>query len=284
MQFPPRAFIIGSQKSGTTTLAYIINQHPNICLSSPKETHFYSKFWDKGEDWYQSHFSSNPGQTLLDASTSYTMANVLRSKNIAEEDVPKRIQQVRPDAKFVYVLRDPVERTSSSYWHDVRAGVETRDLRDAIESNPGYLATSCYVAQIRAYLEHFDISAFSFVDFRQLTENPIEVAQECIDFFDIESCSVDFELDGPKNQSFQYSPLGSLVRRVLGGEQRMKSLSMAAKKYAPNPLHPLLKKFVAKDVPDLSEADRLWLAELVHPANRELKSLTGFDFKDCQSR
>lgn len=41
MAFPPEVYLIGAQKSGTTTLAYLLAQHPDICLSEPKETHFF---------------------------------------------------------------------------------------------------------------------------------------------------------------------------------------------------------------------------------------------------
>lgn len=41
MPFPPEVFLIGAQKAGTTTLAYLLSQHPNICVAKNKEPHFF---------------------------------------------------------------------------------------------------------------------------------------------------------------------------------------------------------------------------------------------------
>ena len=54
--FPPRAFLIGAAKSATTTLADLLNQHPHIFLSNPKEPDFFWINWDRGIDWYRALF------------------------------------------------------------------------------------------------------------------------------------------------------------------------------------------------------------------------------------
>ena len=41
MSFPPEVYLIGAQKAGTTTLAYLLSQHPNICVAKTKEPHFF---------------------------------------------------------------------------------------------------------------------------------------------------------------------------------------------------------------------------------------------------
>jgi hypothetical protein len=43
MAFPPEAFIIGAQKAGTTSLADLLDQHPGIVVSNPKEPDFFNE-------------------------------------------------------------------------------------------------------------------------------------------------------------------------------------------------------------------------------------------------
>ena len=72
MPFPPQLYLIGTQKGGTSYLASLIGQHPEICLAEPKEPQFYTSHWDKGLDWYRGRFADPDAPVLLDASTSYT--------------------------------------------------------------------------------------------------------------------------------------------------------------------------------------------------------------------
>ena len=73
MTFQANIFLIGAQKAGTTTLADLLNQHPLIHLSSPKEPNYYSQHFDKGAGWYRECFAgATDGSMLLDASVSYS--------------------------------------------------------------------------------------------------------------------------------------------------------------------------------------------------------------------
>ncbi len=275
MTFPPSAYIIGAQKAGTTTLAFLMNQHPRIGLSNPKEPHFFSSEWHRGVDWYRGCFDSEEG-VLLDASTSYTMAPVDKTGR-ADDSVPRRLAALQPEARFIYVLRDPAERMFSAYWHNVRAGYERRGLREAVLANAGYRDPSCYVAQIQAFFRHFPPESFLFVDFRDLTRDPLAVTRTCLSFLGLADEEVPLKPSPPRNQSFQYSAFGRLVRRLLGGEKGMKTLSLYARRL-PAFTHAPLKRLVSTSNPVLTPADRLWLRDKVAAHNAGLKDLVGFDF------
>ncbi len=277
MRFPPTVYIIGAQKAGTTSLAYLLDQHPSIVLSNPKEPHFYSSQWDRGAEWYRSCFTPDSG-VLIDASTSYTMAPLDPDSGLADKTVPQRIHQLSPDSKFIYILRDPVDRIFSAYWHTVRAGDESRNLRDAVSHNPGYIAPSCYVAQLQAFLAYFDRSSFHFIDFRSLVRDPVEAVRECCAFIGVEPMLLELQADSPKNQSFQYSGAGLVLRRLMGGEKGMKVLSRSVKGLMPGFSHRVLKKMVSKNIPELTLDDRDWISLRLRGVNNDLKSLTDIDF------
>lgn len=114
----PELLIIGAQKCGTTALHDALSKHPEVHPACDpvtgqvvKEMHFFSLNYDKGVDWYASHFqpdhpSSNPG-VCLDASPSY----------LCHKIVAPRLGRVVGTSKLIISLRDPVRRAMSQYNH-----------------------------------------------------------------------------------------------------------------------------------------------------------------------
>jgi hypothetical protein len=113
----PNLFLIGSMKSGTTYLSQLLAAHPAIFMSSPKEPcHFVDPkilrrawpwMWRQGywrsEARYLSLFSAaNGAPVITEASTAY-------SKLPMFSGVCARILAFNPQARFMYIMRDPVE-------------------------------------------------------------------------------------------------------------------------------------------------------------------------------
>ena len=127
----PTLIIPGAQKSGTTTLFRLLAGHPRISPSEPKETHFFSSPLDR--QWAAAYADHFPATTVagdawrLEASTSYLFL----------QDVPGRIADRLGDAaRYVVVLREPIERSLSAHWHMVRNGTEHRPLDTVLDALP----------------------------------------------------------------------------------------------------------------------------------------------------
>ena len=99
--------------------------------------------------------------------------------------MPKRIKDVSPDARIIYIVRDPVDRTYSGYWHSVRAGHETRGFREAIDGDSYYLRSSRYYDQLELYREHFSIELILVVTFEELTATPADTLSMRFSFLDM---------------------------------------------------------------------------------------------------
>jgi hypothetical protein len=111
----PTAIIIGAQKCGTTTLYNSLISHSNINGSMDpgnkkyfKEVDFFysDEKWQKGLEWYLSHFMGNSG-IFIDASPNYLTQTICY----------KRIYEFFPDIKIIICLRNPVNRAYSQYNH-----------------------------------------------------------------------------------------------------------------------------------------------------------------------
>ena len=147
----PNFVIIGTMKGGTTSLYHYLRAHPQVFMTETKELHYFvaEKNLSRGLGWYERNFAA-AGDALAvgEASPDYTKFPI-------HPGVPKRMAETVPDARLLYVIRNPVERIRSHYLHDVARGRERRPIAEAVPGNMHYLAPSRYALQIEQYLEHF---------------------------------------------------------------------------------------------------------------------------------
>lgn len=123
----PDFYVLGAMKSGTSSLFDYICQHPDVAPPFRKETHYLTLGWREGRStgWYRAHFpvrALSSGKLTGEATPDY----------LFEAAALGRLKTMRPDAKVMVVLRDPVERAISQYRHEVRMGRETLTLEEAI--------------------------------------------------------------------------------------------------------------------------------------------------------
>ena len=145
----PTFLVIGAMKSGTASLYRYLSAHPDVFTTTPKEPEFFSYSWDRGLDWYRSLFAGSEGfDARGECSTGY-------SKAPFRAGVPQRVRQVVPDAKLLYVIRDPVERIRSHYVHEISKRREDEAFDDAIRHRSNYLDFTRYAYQLDLYLAHF---------------------------------------------------------------------------------------------------------------------------------
>src|ERR671923_1441551 len=145
----PNLIVIGAAKCGTTSLHEYLDAHPEVAMSREKELDFFveEKSWGRGVEWYERQFADAPVRG--ESSPSYTAYPRYRG-------VPERIRTVVPDAKLVYLVRDPIERIVSHFRH--RQVVRPGALEDAFADpyrREGLVAPSRYWLQLERYLEHF---------------------------------------------------------------------------------------------------------------------------------
>ena len=127
----PRFLGLGVQKGGTTSLQRLLEQHPNVFLPRTKELHYFSLHYAKGEAWYRTHFDEAAAQQLCGEITPYY---------VFHPEAPKRISQLLPQAKLIVLLRDPVNRALSQYFHSKRLGLEPLELEKALKAEDSRLS------------------------------------------------------------------------------------------------------------------------------------------------
>ncbi|HEV2776907.1 MAG TPA: sulfotransferase [Solirubrobacteraceae bacterium] len=178
----PDFLIIGAAKAGTTSLHYYLSQHPQVSMSSPKETNFFTRDdYVDALDWYMSCFPGEPG-VRGEASPHY-------SNFPHHRDVPERIAALMPDVKLIYLVRDPIERAESHYFHKYFNRTESRSIDDAfaqVDCGHVYITSSKYGMQLERYLEYFPMSQIMMVDNRDLKHARESTMRSVFSFLDVD--------------------------------------------------------------------------------------------------
>jgi Sulfotransferase domain len=147
----PTFVIIGAQKCGTTALHSYLARHPQVSMSRPKELDFFvaERNWANGVDWYMERFDGSK-RARGESSPNYTAYPRLQG-------VPERMAELIPDAKLIFMVRDPIRRIRANWIHTYSNRREDRPMREAVldESRLSYLARSRYYAQLTRFLEHY---------------------------------------------------------------------------------------------------------------------------------
>lgn len=122
---------MGAQKSGTSTLHQLLSCHPEIYLPKCKEVHYFSLHDHQSLNWYGNHYQEANSHQLCGDITPYYLFH---------PRCPRSIHQALPKVKLIVLLRDPVERTISQFFHAKRHGFEPLDLEAALEAEATRLA------------------------------------------------------------------------------------------------------------------------------------------------
>lgn len=123
----PTFLLLGAAKCGTTSLAHYLSQHPDVCFSKPKEPIFFEAEWEQGLDHYwRTYFHGWRGEAAVGEG---------RTWNLYLPFVVPRIREALPEARLVALLRDPVERVHSHWWHRHSRGQEPLGFAAAVEAD-----------------------------------------------------------------------------------------------------------------------------------------------------
>ncbi|MGM0412717.1 MAG: sulfotransferase domain-containing protein, partial [Pseudomonadota bacterium] len=154
----PTFLVIGGQKCGTTWLAEMVSQHPQVGTGERKELHFFNipAHRTEGLEGYRRQFRRPPGiRALGEFTPDYLYAT---EGGPAGETIPvaETIRQWFPGVRLVVCLRDPVERALSALHHHQRKGRIPVDT-DPFTAPPelGILDKGLYAHHLAPWLERF---------------------------------------------------------------------------------------------------------------------------------
>jgi hypothetical protein len=181
---PQYFFIIGAMKAGTTSLYKYLAGHPQLYASPRKEPRVFRDPADPARLRAAFHalFAGRREESwCFEASTAYTKYPLVSG-------VPRRLQVVVPEARFVYLVRNPVERSWSHYVHNLAHGREAQRFDRALAKRPQYLDTSRYHLQLSRYHEVFPRERMLVQVFEEMVADPVATVRAVCGFLGVD-CS-----------------------------------------------------------------------------------------------
>lgn len=264
------ALIIGAMRCGTTSLFTYLAQHPEVAPSTPKEPDFFANDgnWGKGFEWYQTLWDWDPHKhtIALEASTNYTKIPGL--PNAAE-----RIATIKADFRFIYVLRDPIERIESQYAHAVMHGKAAIPEGGEGELRTHWIAVSKYAMQIAEYYGRFPSDRILLLNFDDLKKEPDAVVKRVCRFVDIDPSSSLAGVGTVHNPSKRDHPLYVALTRSSLACSVAKLLPLGFKQGLRNRLG---RRKLNVDI-RLSEAQRAFVLHELEEDMKRLHEEYGFD-------
>ncbi|HET6166347.1 MAG TPA: sulfotransferase [Marmoricola sp.] len=192
----PNLVVIGAAKAGTTSLHNYLDLHPEIVMSQDKEMRFFTD--PDCASWlgrYQEYFK--PGARYRGESTpQYTKWPLFPG-------VPDRLADLAPDARLLYLVRDPIDRLVAEYVEEATWGVMTGGIEEHLVDleaphNP-LVAPSRYATQLREFRRRFGADRILVVDLDELAARPADVLADVFGFLDLAPIDVDAEALSPRN-------------------------------------------------------------------------------------
>ena len=265
--------VIGSMKSGTTSLYQHLLAHPDIGMSRMKETDYFvpSMNLSLGQKWYDKQFPEDAAVTG-EVSPNYT-------KHDAFPGVPEQIAAYAPEAKLIFLARDPVDRFVSQYKHALSMGHADVSPEDLLASDNGnhMLETSRYAAQLETFLKVFSRDQLLILDFKELVDDPQSVINEVTTFLGVAPLTIGDIATNNDAQSIAAMP--GFVQRFWRSKF-MRRIDPLISRQMRDTARRLLSRGKAKPLPSVPQSVRDEAAALLREDAAAFRVLSGKPFAD----
>jgi len=268
----PDFIVIGAMNCGTTSLHRYLGLHPDIGMSTPKETDFFLASTSHDVSWYKECFPKD-ARIRGESSPNY-------SKYPTKPGVPERIHALLPNVQLIYLVRDPIARIVSHYLHSLDRRREHRSI-DAVLSGDlsknHYVLCSSYHLQLMRYLKFYSEDQILVVASERLRHNRRKVLQNIFRFlgvnptFNAEALSVEHGTSSEKTQD-------TWLGRLISGTK----IATWIRRLIPSTLETRARSLLHRPAtaPKLSTPLRMRLHSALEDDVRNLRSLTGDAFEE----
>ena len=267
--------IVGAQKSGSTSLRAFLEEQKKDIFILNRELHFWNRngqYQDgAGLNAYLENFAeAKPNQVKGEKSPSY----------LVSKEAPERIHKHFPKVKIIAILRNPIDRAYSAYWHGRRVGaIETSTtFGEAVRNykvNQGkpygdLVSAGFYSEQIARYLIFFPLKQLHVISFESTLTQSSDELHEVLKFLLPHStiANQESQLAFPKRNVARASRFPKLNEAIF----KSKLLSYSTKSRISK------KSLVDLKVPEMLEDDRKFLQEIYAGENQALQSILGKNF------
>lgn len=287
----PSFLVIGAQRSGSTFLSECLRAHPEVFLPNGEVEYFEDPVYQERHPSFLNDIFAGAPQARV--------YGFKRPELLARPECPARIARELPGVRMIAVLRDPVWRTVSAYFHYAQGpAIPLLPLNEGLtrimdgEFDKQYplarliIQYSMYGEQLTRYRERFDAKSIQVLFDHELTGQTDTIMRRVFNFIGVDP-EVELHFSTSKANVGAYSlprlrflrlvsPLGySYQRGSEFGRARTNPVSLAAYKIASRFDRMVLARVVGDEKPALDEAVRDRLVEFFRPDAQRLRALVG---------
>jgi hypothetical protein len=224
----PDFIIIGTVRSGSTSLYYNICEHPSVLPAAYDEIGFFDSNYHLGIEWYQSMFPKQKDMDKIKKNTGFAITGEDTPFYFWKKEAIDRIFQCLPSVKIIAIFRNPVDRAYSNYNLGVRMNTEKSTFeetideeieflennlfRDSIDRKRSYVTKGMYEKQIKSWFDVFPREQIHILSTEEMEQKPQETLLKIFKFLEIP----EYIIKNPQKQkSAKYEKMNGRTREKL---------------------------------------------------------------------
>jgi len=233
----PNFLIIGAGKSGTTSLHWMLAQHPDVFMSPIKETNYFA--YDASQP-ANARFQVRSREAYLELFRKGTGCSARGEASPVYMDVPEaagRIHTELPDARLIAILRDPAERAYSAYRMSLRLSKRPFDANLAFAEDATWLRSEGwlvrqgrYAERLRPFLDQFERDRIKLLLFDDLESDPQRLLDDILGFLGLGTVRIPWPNTHhnygaePRSALLEKTIRATRIGRILGKSPRLQGL------------------------------------------------------------
>jgi len=180
----PNFLHLGPGKSGSTWFHEVLSLHPQVYLSDAKDLYYFSRYYDRGPQWYRAQFAG--------AGPQHRVVGEVCPDYLLSPGIGDRIHRCLGDrVKLMVTLRDPTERAFSSYLYLRKHGLAAPTFRETIRAEPMLLDEGRYGSKLAGLETHCRRESIHVAVFDDLQHDPQQFLDDTTDWLGIERLQLD---------------------------------------------------------------------------------------------
>ncbi len=224
----PNFIIVGTVRSGTTSLYYNICEHPSVISAAYDEIGFFDSNYHLGINWYRSMFPTEKEMSEVKNKTGFSLTGEDTPFYFWKEEAIKRIFDTIPNIKIIAIFRNPIDRAYSNYNLGLRAKSEELEFEDAIDEEikflrkhtfresidrrRSYISKGMYEKQMELWFNIFPRKQIHILSTEDMQKYPKDTLQKIFKFLELK----EYNIKNPQKQKqAKYEKMNKETRKKL---------------------------------------------------------------------